>query len=126
MISKHVSTPCILKSLINEQGGYVLFLVLSKYSFIRVFRLAYLSLKSTTVIMLLKTHVNGVHGGPETLKMCPIPTCGKGYGQQQHLWRHIKSSLISEVIFILMPIQFNSILFSFFFFSKSLSSIFSL
>ena len=27
-----------LKSLINEQGGYVLFLVLSKYSFIRNFR----------------------------------------------------------------------------------------
>ena len=28
----------ILKSLINEQGGYVVFLVLSEYSFIRDFR----------------------------------------------------------------------------------------
>ena len=27
-----------LKSLINEQGGYVVFLVLSEYSFIRDFR----------------------------------------------------------------------------------------
>ena len=29
-----------LKSLINEQGGYVVFLVLSEYSFIRDFRVA--------------------------------------------------------------------------------------
>ena len=30
--------PPTLKSLINEQGGYVVFLVLSEYSFIRDFR----------------------------------------------------------------------------------------
>ena len=29
-----------LKSLINEQGGYVVFLVLSEYSFIRDFRVS--------------------------------------------------------------------------------------
>ena len=32
------STSTTLKSLINEQGGYVVFLVLSEYSFIRDFR----------------------------------------------------------------------------------------
>ena len=39
--------PTTLKSLINEQGGYVVFLVLSEYSFIRDFRVVRI-LNSTT------------------------------------------------------------------------------
>ena len=35
---KQLSDFGTLKSLINEQGGYVVFLVLSEYSFIRNFR----------------------------------------------------------------------------------------
>ena len=34
-----------LKSLINEQGGYVVFLILSEYSFIRDFRVRNLKIR---------------------------------------------------------------------------------
>ena len=42
-----------LKSLINEQGGYVVFLVLSEYSFIRDFRVLEWSPKVITTYEFL-------------------------------------------------------------------------